>query len=178
MIATNLPSPSRVERLDRPSAELADRALRVLQPAAALVFGGVLPSLIAGSFHPGHAPANDHPAAFTEYAASSAWTAVHLGQFLGLALVAAGMCTAFSVAGIHAGPRRRVASVGSTTAVIALARIRAYSSRSRASDVFALSGGWSRAPLARHSRSAPLRPRSCSRRPREAAPDSRIPVTG
>jgi hypothetical protein len=59
--------------------------------SATLLFVGVLISVIAGLFHPAHAAANDHPAVFAEYAASTTWTAVHLAQFVGMALIVAGL---------------------------------------------------------------------------------------
>ena len=47
---------------------MADRTL--LRLSATLLFGGVLLSLLAGVFHHDQAPANNHPAAFAEYASS------------------------------------------------------------------------------------------------------------
>ena len=38
-------------------------------------------------------PANDHPVIFDDYAGSHDWAAVHLGQFLGMALLVAGLMT-------------------------------------------------------------------------------------
>ena len=45
--------------------------------AASLLFAGVVLSLAAGILHPEGASANDHVAAFTEYAASDLWIGVH-----------------------------------------------------------------------------------------------------
>ena len=63
--------------------------------AAALMFAGTVFSLLAGLLHPGREPANNHPAVFAEYAASASWTAVHLGQFIGMAIVIAGLVAFF-----------------------------------------------------------------------------------
>ena len=49
---------------------------------------GVLVEFGAGALHPGHVQPNDSVAVFREYAASSSWTAVHIGQFIGGLLVA------------------------------------------------------------------------------------------
>ena len=49
---------------------------RAPRTPASLISGGVLLSLVAGFFHPDRAPANDHAAAFAEYAHSGAWIAV------------------------------------------------------------------------------------------------------
>jgi hypothetical protein len=62
-----------------------------LRAAGLLAFGGAAVSLVAGALHPGTQPPNQHAAVFAEYAASSTWTAVHLGQFVGMALLIAGL---------------------------------------------------------------------------------------
>jgi hypothetical protein len=59
--------------------------------AAWLLFAGVLVSLVAGLFHAESGDANDHVASFAAYAASGIWTFVHLGQFVGMALLIAGL---------------------------------------------------------------------------------------
>ncbi|MCX6498729.1 MAG: DUF4386 family protein [Arthrobacter sp.] len=70
-------------RLPSPRAEL--------RLAAGLAFAGFVLSVVAGLFHADSASANDHPAAFAAYARSGIWTAVHLGQFLGMALLISGL---------------------------------------------------------------------------------------
>jgi hypothetical protein len=47
--------------------------------------------VVAGLFHPANAAANDHPAIFAEYAASTIWAAVHLAQFIGMGVIVAGL---------------------------------------------------------------------------------------
>ena len=71
----------------------ADRTL--LRLSATLLFLGEVISLVAGYFHPDQAPANDHHAAFAGYAASKIWTAVHLGQFAGMAVIITGLLALF-----------------------------------------------------------------------------------
>ncbi len=72
-----------------------------LRMAATLLCAGVLVSLLAGIFHPGAASANDHVAAFSEYANSAAWTGIHLGQFVGMAILVAGLLVLFVALDLH-----------------------------------------------------------------------------
>src|SRR3954468_22436483 len=62
-----------------------------LRGAAAVAGLGEPIFLVSGVFHPATAPANDHPAAFAEYAASARWALVHIGQFVGTTLVLGGI---------------------------------------------------------------------------------------
>jgi hypothetical protein len=97
---------------------LTDRT--ALRLSATLLFVGELALLVAGVFHPGREDPNNHPAVFAEYAASATWTAVHLGQFVGMAVVIAGLLTL--VVALNAGaPRPGWASgFGAVSAVAAL----------------------------------------------------------
>jgi hypothetical protein len=92
-----------------------------LQLAAALLLGGVLLSAVAGSFHPGREDPNDHRAAFTEYAASAEWTAVHLGQFVGMAVLVAGLLALAVALDAHRGAAAWLSRGGAVTAAVALA---------------------------------------------------------
>jgi hypothetical protein len=74
--------------------------------AAVLLLAGVLVSAVAGLFHPEGASANDHAAVFAIYAASQVWTAVHLGQFVGMALLTFGLLALFYMLDPPAGPGR------------------------------------------------------------------------
>lgn len=62
---------------------------RGIQVSASLLVVGIVVAAAAGVLHPSHELPNDHVAAFTEYANSSAWTVIHLGQFVGMAMVIA-----------------------------------------------------------------------------------------
>jgi hypothetical protein len=68
-----------------------------LRLAAVLILAGVVVTAVAGLLHPEGADANDHPAIFAVYAASRSWTAVHLGQFVGMVMIVFGL-VALSVA--------------------------------------------------------------------------------
>lgn len=62
-----------------------------LRLPATLLFIGVLVFVAAGLFHPAQAAANDHPTIFAEYSASTTWAAVHLAQFIGMAVIVTGL---------------------------------------------------------------------------------------
>jgi hypothetical protein len=62
-----------------------DPALARIGAVAALV-GAVL-FFLSGLLHPSTSAPSDLPAAFAEYARSSYWVAIHLGQFVGVALM-------------------------------------------------------------------------------------------
>ena len=98
---------------------IADRA--ALRLSATLLFGGVLLSLLAGYFHPDREPANNHQATFAEYAASTSWIAVHLGQFVGMAVLIAGLLVLFVALNVDSGTPGWVARFGAIAAGVALA---------------------------------------------------------
>jgi Domain of unknown function (DUF4386) len=58
--------------------------------AGSLLVAGLVLSVVAELFHPSRQPANDHPAVFTEYAASTGWLWVHYAQFTAAAIIVAG----------------------------------------------------------------------------------------
>ncbi len=93
---------------------------RALRTSASLISGGVLLSLVAGFFHPDRAPANDHPAAFAEHAHSGAGIAVHLGQFVGMMVIVAGLLALFLVLNGQAGRSVWAGPFGAAAAVLAL----------------------------------------------------------
>lgn len=89
--------------------------------AAVLLVAGVVLSFAAGALHPEGANANDHAAAFAEYARSDLWIAVHLGQFAGMAALIAGLLVLGSVVGSVPGLSAWTARLGSWAAAAALA---------------------------------------------------------
>ena len=74
-----------------------------LRLAAVLLLAGVLVTAIAGFLHPEGPAANDHQAVFAIYAASNSWTAVHLGQFIGMAIITFGLVALFFALGARSG---------------------------------------------------------------------------
>jgi hypothetical protein len=100
-------------------SSMADRTL--LRLSATLLSAGVLLSLLASMFHVNSEQANDHVAAFTAYAHSSTWTAAHLGQFLGMAVLIAGMLVMFVALNVHTGMLGWAGRLSAVSAVVALA---------------------------------------------------------
>jgi hypothetical protein len=92
-----------------------------LRLSASLLLGGVLISLLAGLQHPDAADANDHTASFTVYAASDAWTAIHLGQFLGMALLSCGLIVLAFALNVRQGPAGWAVRLGAAAAIAGLA---------------------------------------------------------
>jgi hypothetical protein len=92
-----------------------------LRLAATLLFMGELLFLLAGYFHPGQAYANDHTAAFTEYANSAQWTLIHLGQFAGMLVISAGLFVLFFALDVQTGKAGWANRFGVISAVVTLA---------------------------------------------------------
>ncbi len=98
-----------------------DRALSPsLRLSAALLLVGQLLYIVVTQFH-ADGDANDHPAVFAEYAASGSWTAVHLGQFVGMAVLLAGLLALFFALDPQAEAARWAARFGAVAAVATLA---------------------------------------------------------
>src|SRR5215510_3237586 len=86
--------------------------------ASALVLGGQLLYIGAGQFHPGRVPPNQHPEVFAEYTNSAYWGAVHMGQFMGMAVLLAGiLLLAFALAR-RSGTLYWLACVAAISAVV------------------------------------------------------------
>jgi uncharacterized membrane protein HdeD (DUF308 family) len=96
---------------------MVDRTL--LRLSASLLLIGVLVSVVADMLHP--PGANDYRAAFTAYANSSMWTAVHLAQFVGMALILAGLLLLFFALGLSEGIPHWLGFFGAVSAGVALA---------------------------------------------------------
>jgi hypothetical protein len=88
-------------------------------PAWLLLVGQLL-HIAVTQFHAG-GDANNHPAVFAEYAASGIWTAVHLGQFAGMAILLAGLFALFFVLDAQAGTVRWAGRFGAASAGVTLA---------------------------------------------------------
>jgi uncharacterized protein DUF4386 len=77
---------------------------------AAAAVSGALTLFVSTLLHPMKADPNDAPAAFAEYAASTSWTASHLGQFAGIALL--GVALVALAATLEAGAPSALARIG------------------------------------------------------------------
>lgn len=91
-----------------------------LRLSATLLLGGQLLYIIITQLHT-DGPANNHPVVFADYASSETWKAVHLGQFMGMAILIAGLLALFSALDVQAGMARWVGRFGAASATAALA---------------------------------------------------------
>jgi hypothetical protein len=104
---------------------MADR--NSLRLAATLLFVGLLLYAVAQYFHGvidaanKSGSGNNHPAVFAAIAAGGNWTAVHLAQFLAIAILTAGLLTLSFALGITSGMPLWVNRLGVAAAVVSLA---------------------------------------------------------
>ena len=98
---------------------LANRKL--LRLSATLLFGGELIYLLAGLLHPARENPNHHSAVFAEYAPSAHSTAIHLGQFVGMAVIIAGLLVLFFALDAQSGEAEWAGRFGAVSAVVTLA---------------------------------------------------------
>src|SRR5437763_1762386 len=92
----------------------------LLRLSATLLLVGQLLYIVVTQFH-ADGPANNHAAVFAEYASSGIWTAVHLGQFAGMAILIAGLLALSFALDVQAGTARWAGRFGAASAVAALA---------------------------------------------------------
>jgi hypothetical protein len=93
---------------------------RALQLSAVLLAAGFILYVVVGLLHPG-GPANNHPVIFAEYGGSASWTAVHLGQFVGMTVISAGLLVLSFALTAGAGRAAWMARLGAVSAAVALA---------------------------------------------------------
>jgi Domain of unknown function (DUF4386) len=91
-----------------------------LRPSATLLLVGQLLYVVVTLFHV-DGDANNHLVVFAEYAGSGIWTAVHLGQFVGMAILFAGLLALFLALDARAGAARWAGSIGIAFVVATLA---------------------------------------------------------
>jgi hypothetical protein len=92
---------------------------KTLRLSAVLLAVGFIFYVVVGLLHAG-GPANNHPVVFGIYASSASWTAVHLGQFVGMAVIIAGLLVLYFALDIRAGGAAWVARLGTVSAAVAL----------------------------------------------------------
>jgi hypothetical protein len=92
---------------------------KALRLSAALLVVGFISYVIAGLLHP-DGPANNHRVVFADYARSASWTAVHLGQFVGMALIITGLLLLYFALDLRVGSAAWVARLGAVSAAVAL----------------------------------------------------------
>ncbi len=93
-----------------------------LRLSAQLLLAGQLLYIAVTLLH-ADGDANNHPVAFAEYAGSGIWTAVHLGQFTGMAVLVAGLLALFFALDLQTA---RVRWTGRFAAVSAAAALTLY----------------------------------------------------
>jgi len=93
---------------------------KTLRLSAVLLIAGFIFYVLVGLLHAG-GPANNHPVVFAIYANSAIWTAVHLGQFVGMAVIIAGLLVLYLALDIQAEAAALVARLGAVSAAVALA---------------------------------------------------------
>jgi hypothetical protein len=76
--------------------ETADSRRRLTIAGGLMVGGFLLNVILTAALHPS-GEEDDHPAIFTEYAASGSWIAVHLGQFIGVLVTLGGLLVLYRV---------------------------------------------------------------------------------
>lgn len=86
---------------------------------AVTAVGGALLLLVATLLHPLASDPNDPASAFAEYAQDSLWVWSHLGQFLGIAMLAMSLVALAST--LESGPAAAWGRVGSTGAAVTIA---------------------------------------------------------
>lgn len=91
-----------------------------LRISAILALTGQLLYIVITLFH-ADGDANNHPAVFEEYARSGSWTAVHLGQFLAMALFLAALFALLFVVDAQDARATWTARFGAGSAVASLA---------------------------------------------------------
>jgi hypothetical protein len=97
---------------------MADRNL--LRLSATLLFIGlVLETFVSQYLHPGGGPTME--ATFANYAASGDWAAVHLGEFIGEAVLLVGLLVLFFALGVSEGTPRWLGFFAAIAAGVALA---------------------------------------------------------
>ena len=91
-----------------------------LRLSATLLLVGQLLYIVVTQFHTG-GDANNHPVIFAAYADSGIWTAVHLGQFVAMAILLAGLLALFYTLDVQSATARWAGRFGAASAVVALA---------------------------------------------------------
>jgi hypothetical protein len=113
------PDPGPAGAVDRSAGSSAEDALLRLGAVTAVL--GVAVEVAMAFLHPSKADPNDSAAAFAEYAGSSGWPYVHIGQFMGTLLVVLTLVALSRPLSRQPGLPGALASVGAVTAVLVAA---------------------------------------------------------
>ncbi len=88
--------------------------------SATLALVGQVLYILVTQFHTG-GDANNHPVIFAAYAASGDWTTDHIGQFVAMAIMLAGLLALYFALDLQDGAARFAGLLGAASAVAALA---------------------------------------------------------
>src|SRR6516164_1708365 len=91
-----------------------------LRLSSTLLLAGQLLYIVVTQFH-ADGDANNHPTVFVEYADSGSWMAVHLGQFVSMVILLAGLLALFFALDIQAEAPRWAGRFGIALTVATLA---------------------------------------------------------
>ncbi|MFN8495062.1 MAG: hypothetical protein U0350_46090 [Caldilineaceae bacterium] len=94
---------------------------QALRLAATLSFVGLWVFFVAGYFHVDRYDANNHVAAFADYADSGVWILAHLGQFAGMALINSGLIALYFALNLESGRAQWVSRFAAIAALCSLA---------------------------------------------------------
>jgi len=94
--------------------------VRALRLSAGLLLVGQLLYIMVTQFHAG-GDANNHPGIFAAYAANGIWAAVHVGQFVSMAILIAGLLALFFALDVREGTATWAGRFGAVSATAALA---------------------------------------------------------
>ncbi len=95
---------------------MVDRKL--LRLSATLLFIGLLVEIVAGLPHP--EGGSTYEATFANYAASTNWAAIHLGEFVGMAVLLGGLLVLFFALNVSEGIPRWLGFFGAISAGVTL----------------------------------------------------------
>jgi len=91
-----------------------------LRFSATLLLAGQILYILVTQLH-ADGPANNHPVVFAEYAGNGIWTAVHLGQFVCMGILLAGLISLYFALDVRTAKARMAGRFGVASAVVALA---------------------------------------------------------
>jgi hypothetical protein len=92
---------------------------KLLRLSATLLFIGVVVTVVLFLLHPQGATTD--LVTFTVFANSSSWTAIHLGEFVGMALILAGLLVLYFALNVSEGTARWLGFFGAVAAGVAVA---------------------------------------------------------
>jgi len=94
-------------------------AVSLRLPTTMMLVGQIF-YIVVTQFH-ADGPANDHPVVFAEYAGNAIWTAVHLAQFVSMAVLVGGLFALYFALDDQTSMARWTSRLGAASSIVALA---------------------------------------------------------